>query len=261
MTNLPATQKSLRTFVTSEQGLQIVDATEGALRIREMTDHDAKEAIVEAVAMWRVYIGIPSTEVSEEIVFAVKFIFEHYSFLTIKEISLAVNLSVLRKLRDTEFTGYFSPMYIAKVLNAYVHYQNMILAEARRARQKEEEEEMAKRNKPNREMQAENYRHMMKDFYEEWKVSGEIRDTFNLSYNYLRRAKFLLVDQEILTAAEKYGKQKVEELKKKSKNINSLSFNFEIEEKRWARNYCVCNYFKTVDINVLCDNIIPEHFN
>ena len=42
------------------------------------------------------------------------------------------------------------------------------------------------------------------------------------------------------------------------------NFKIDIDEddyKRWARNWCVQNYFKTVDIDVLLNNIKPELFS
>jgi len=258
MSNLPMIQKSLTEFVITEDEMQLVKTVEGCTRISEMGNEVKRGEVGTVAGIWRTFIGIPKTDITEELLIAMQFIEEHFSFLTIEDIKLAISMSVLRKLKDTEFSGYFSPMYIAKVLNAYVHHKNMTLASPRRRRQQDEQEEIEKRNKPTPIQQANNYRNMMQDFYEEWQRTGEIRDTFNLSYNFLRKNMILDINKELLENAQEFGKKKVAELKTKA--FDNISFNFGLEEKRWARNYCVCKFFETVDIKVLCNNIKPEQF-
>jgi 2-isopropylmalate synthase len=61
------------------------------------------DTLLGVVAKWRMYIGLPKTDVSEELMINVDFINKNYPFLTLGEIELAINLSVTRKLEDVEF--------------------------------------------------------------------------------------------------------------------------------------------------------------
>lgn len=252
-------QKSLLDYITSDEEHAIVKAVEGSKQISKV--ENAKEELIDVVVKWRMYIGIPKSDVAEELVLVAAFIFENYGFLTVQEIELAIKLSVLRKLRDVEFHGYFSPMYVAKVLDSYLYYRKMTMADSIRRREKAIEEEREKANKPSPEEQAEGYKELFRNFYNEYKTKGVIRDVFNLCYNFLRKHNMMQVPKERIEEAQAYGKMKVEEVKDKARREGGkIDFDLDLEEKRWARNYCVQKYFDTVDINVLCNNIKPQHF-
>lgn len=245
-------------YISSDAEHSIVKAVEGSKQVAKINS-DEREELINLVVKWRLYIGIPKADVAEELVLNAQFIYENYGFLTIDEIELAIKLSVLRKLPDCEFHGYFSPMYVSKVLDSYLHYRKMTLADAIRRRDKAIAEERERQNRPTPEKQAEMTRSIFKTFYEEWKKDGAIRDVFNICYNYLRKHKMLVIDQEMLEGAQAYGKLKVKEAKEENR-YGKIEFDLDMEEKRWARNYCVQKYFESVDINVLCNNIKAEHF-
>lgn len=250
-------QKSLLDFITNENEKAIARAVESSEIIGQSKDIDR---LLKVVSTWRMYIGIPKTDVAEELVVNAKFIYENYPHLTFGEVELAINLSVLMKLGDTEFHGYFSPMYIAKVLNAYLHYRKVTMADAIRRRDKAMQDEEELKNKPTPEEAAKNMQDMMRGFYAEWKETGQIRDMFNIAYDFLYRTKMLKVTRQTYDEAVKYGKEMVEEIKKK-KPYGKISFNVELEEKRWAKNYCVQKFFKIVDIDILCNNIKSDFFS
>ena len=127
-------QKSLLDYITSEEENAIVIAIEGFKQIAKAEDN--KNLLIDLVVKWRMYIGIPKADVAEELVLVAAFIYENYGFLTVPEIELAIKLSVRRKLKDTEFHGYFSPMYVGKVLDSYLYYRKMTMADAIRRREK-----------------------------------------------------------------------------------------------------------------------------
>jgi len=252
-------QKSLSDYITSDEELNIVKALEDKQIAKA---ENVKENIINLVVKWRMYIGIPKADVAEELALVAGFIFENYGFLTLSEIELAIKLSVLRKLNDTEFHGYFSPMYVAKVLDSYLYYRKMTMADSIRRRDKAIAEEKENNNKPSPEEQAEGYKELFKGFYDEYKQQGYIRDVFSLCYNFLRKHNFMEIPKERIAEAQAYGKRKVQEVKENARlEGGKIDFDLGLEEKRWARNYCVQKYFDTVDINVLCNNIKPKHFN
>lgn len=252
-------QKSLLEYITSEEEHSIVQAVEGSKQIAKA--ENVKEELINMVVKWRMYIGIPKADVAEELVLVAGFIYENYGFLTLPEIELAIKLSVLRKLKDVEFHGYFSPMYVGKVLDSYLYYRKMTMADSIRRREKAIAEEREKLNRPSPEEQAEGYKELFRSFYNEYKQNGYIRDVFNLCYNFLRKHKMMEVPKERIEEAQEYGKRKVEEVKEKARREGGkIDFDLGLEEKRWARNYCVHKFFDDVDINILCNNIKPHHF-
>jgi hypothetical protein len=252
-------QKSLLDYITSEDEHAIVKSIEGSKQISK--EEDNKNLLIDLVVKWRMYIGIPKADVAEELVLVAAFIFENYGFLTIPEIELAIKLSVRRKLKDTEFHGYFSPMYVGKVLDSYLYYRKMTMADAIRRREKAIAEQVEKSNKPSPEQQAEDYKELFVSFYNEYKSQGYIRDVFNLCYNFLRKHDMMKVSKERIEEAQAYGRKRVEEVKETArKEGRKIDYDLGLEEKRWARNYCVQKYFDSVDINIICGNIKPEHF-
>lgn len=245
-------------FTINEPEKDIVKAVENSVQLANMTDKASMEQLIELVAEWRMYIGMPKNDIAEELVLCATFLKSNYSHLTYEEIKLAIKLSVLRKLKDTEFNGYFSPMYISKVLDSYLYYRKMTLAETIRKRDKYLLEQKEKSNQPTPEERAVRMRDIFRGLYEEYKTKGTFNDPFSLAYNFLRRTQMMKVPQSVIKEAQEFAKKKVEDFKNKEGRIN---FNFELEEIRWARTYCVQKYFESVEIDILCDNIKPEHFD
>jgi hypothetical protein len=68
------------------------------------------------------------------------------------------------------------------------------------------------------------------------------------------------VTKETIEEAQAYGKKKVAELKEKEFFGKIDSHLYATQEKGFSRNYCVQKFFKTVDINILANNIKVEHF-
>jgi len=246
-------------YITTEQEHDIVVATSNS-----PIHKTSKEDLLNVVVKWRMYIGIPKNDVAEEIALNAQFLYENYNFLTIQEIELAIKLSVFRKLPDTDFHGYFSPMYIAKVLDSYLHYRKITMADAIRKREKEVMKQMEAANRPSPEQQAKDTRELFRDFYKQWQERGEITDVFTLCYNFLRKHKMMEVPPTMVQEAQAYGKRKVQEVKEKVNKYGSkpskIQLDFIQEEKKWARNYCVQKFFEKINIDVLCNNIKPEQF-
>ena len=248
----------MQDYIRSDEELAIVQSVEGSKQIAKIEN---KEEIINTVVKWRMYIGIPKTDVAEELLLVAGFIRENYGFLTLAEVELAIRLSVLRKI-EGDFYGYFSPMYVAKVLDSYLHYRKITMADAIRKKEKADLEQKERENRPSPQMQAENTRKIFRDYYAQWKETGEIRDVFSICYNFLRKHKMLEVSQTMITEAQEYGKKKVLEAKQKKALTDRIDLNyFEAEEKSWARTYCVQKFFETVDIDVLANNIKPELFD
>jgi hypothetical protein len=250
-------QKSLLDFAKTNEETNIIICLEGNKAIGLL--ENPQEKLIDIVSKWRMYIGMPKNDVSEELIIVAQYIYENYPNITIAEIDLAVNLSIRQKLKDSEFHGYFSPMYVAKVLDSYLHYRRTTLSDAMRRRDNYIHEQLEKANKPSPEQQAKDFREIIRGLYKELQETDEIRDPFTLAYNYLRRTKMLLVTKAEIEEAQKYAKNKTTKIKQEGKIRFEL--NYEREEIKLARNWCVQNYFKNVNIDILLNNIKAEHFN
>lgn len=250
-------QKSLLDFANTTEETNIIICLEGNKAIGLL--EKPQEKLIDIVSKWRMYIGMPKNDVTEELIIVAQYINENYPNITIAEIDLAINLSIRQKLKDSEFHGYFSPMYVAKVLDSYLHYRRTTLSDAMRRRDRYVHEQLEKANKPSPEQQSKDFKDIIKGLYNEWKETGEIGDPFTLAYNYLRRTNLLKVSKAEVEAAQKYAKDKTTKIKQEGKIRFEL--NYEREEIKLARNWCVQNFFKNVNIDILLNNIKPEHFN
>lgn len=255
--------KSLADFVSNNEEKSIVVSVSQSKPIKEASLSE----LLERVATLRLYVGLPKDGgTSQELTVATNFIFNNFDHLTIDELDLAFNLFVMNKLDEFEFYGSFSPLFIGKVLNSYLHYRKITMADVIRKQEKYNQEQKERENIPSPEQQASDKRNTILDYYNEYKQNGCINDIMSICYYFFRKDKahrelfnFKFTQQQIdeafVWAAEKY---------KKEKDAVGL---FKIDPKqekleidRFARIWCVQKYFDNVDINVVLNNITPDLF-
>ena len=243
-------------FTTTNEEIALVKCVEGSTLIGNLKELNS---LVNVVAKWRMYIGLPKEDISEELSIVADFLFKQYPFLTIAEIELAYTLSVTNKLKDVEFYGSFSPLYVGKVLDSYLYYRKLTLADTIRRKQKYDNEIKEMENRPTPQKQCNDLKCAIKDMYEDYKKTGELRDPFNICYNYFRRTKVLIVKKDEIDKAMEYGKNMY--LSKERNLFDKVTENTkESEIQRYARNWCVQNYFNNVRIDIILNNIKVEHF-
>jgi len=248
--------KQLLEFTTTNEEVALVKCVEASVLIGNLTDLNT---LVNVVAKWRMYIGLPKEDISEELSIVADFLFKQYPFLTIAEIELAYTLSVTNKLKDVEFYGSFSPLYVGKVLDSFLYYRKLTLADTIRRKQKYDNEIKEIENRPTPTKQFEDLKHTIKDMYNEFKEKGELRDPFNICYNFFRKTKMIVVKKEEIDMAMDYGKKMY--LSKDRNLFDKVAESTkDTEIQRYARNWCVQNYFNNVGIDVILNNIKVEHF-
>jgi hypothetical protein len=248
--------KPLLEFTITNEEVALVKCVEGSVLIGNLKDLNP---LVNVVAKWRMYIGLPKEDISEELSIVADFLFKQYPFLTIAEIELAYNLSVTNKLKDVEFYGSFSPLYVGKVLDSFLYYRKLTLADTIRRKQRYDNEIKELENRPSPSKQCLDLKSAIKDMYEEFKENGILRDPFNICYNFLRRTKMLVVKKDEIDKAMDYGKKMY--LSKERNLFDKVTESSkESEIQRYARNWCVQNYFNNVGIDIILNNIKVEHF-
>jgi hypothetical protein len=248
--------KPLLEFTITNEEVALVKCVEGSVLIGNLKDLNP---LVNVVAKWRMYIGLPKDDISEELSIVADFLFKQYSFLTIAEIELAYTLSVTNKLKDVEFYGSFSPLYVGKVLDSFLYYRKLTLADTIRRKQRYDNEIKELENRPTPEKQCHDLKLAIKDIYEEYKTNGIIRDPFNICYNFFRKTKMLVVKKDEIEKAMEYGKKMY--LSKERNLFDKVTESTKDSEiQRYARNWCVQNYFNNNNIDIILNNIKVEHF-
>ena len=211
------------------------------------------EDVLKVVARWRLYIGIPKNEIGEELAVITEFIHKNYGHMTLQEIELAYNLSAMNKLDSVEFYGSFSPMYVGKVISAYLHYRKVLLTDAIREREKKMQEEMDIANRPTPEQQRDYTREILGSFYKEYKEKGDFNDLLSLTFKHLRKFGYLKPSKPEVAEAMKYAETTID-----SRDKKPIDRDFEI--KLLGRKYVVKKYFDSISYDMLMDNIKTEHF-
>ena len=244
-------------FTKTKEEYDIALCLQNSVMIGRLKDPNE---LLKVITEWRIYIGVPKSEdLAEEFSVLAKFLHDNYSFLTIDEVRLAYNLSVTRKLKDVEFYGYFSPMYVGKVLDSYLYYRKITMADALREKEKHEQELKELANRPSPEQQANDMKILIRDYYNEWKEKGEIRDIFGIAYNFLRKHKMITITEDDIKAAMDYG-LKMARSRERKLFEKVTPEDEQSEQRRYARNWCVQNFFKKTKIDILLNNINSELF-
>lgn len=250
----------LNNYCKNENELSLVNAVFSLNTINH-------ENLIDVLAKWRWMVGVVNQnqnddEVAQELVLLSKFVKSNYTNLTIDEINLAIELSLTDKLEcDTKTYNVFSPMYVSRILNAYIEYKKKINKElVERKSIAEIKETVVKDITPQEKMES--IIELIRYLYDDYKEKGVVNDYFNTLYNYFRRTNRINPSKETVNDALLYAKNET------SSHINSyFAFalkeekpNRETLEKRFARNYCVKLYFDQIDIEELIKSITLNEF-
>lgn len=277
MQNQSKKPNSLSVYASNNQELEIIEAVENSIQLGR-TENPSHTALA-ITSRWRMNIGIPKQDTTEELMIVSSYLVDEYPFLTESEFYLAIKLSMQNKLRDCEFYGFFSPMYVSKVIESYLYYRKVQTADVVRLKEKHESEERDRKNRPTPERQCQQMKEIVKGLYDEWKSTGEIKDHFNYVYRFLRKRFWLyllreeetiisqnipkdicvILTKEDINEAQAFGKLKAKEFL--AKQNRKTDINLKLEEDKYGRNYCVEKYFKNVDIDMLLNNIKSDYFS
>jgi hypothetical protein len=225
-------------------------------------------SLIDVLAKWRWMSGINVSnqhedDVARELALLSQFVVKNYPNITTDEISLAIDLSLTNKLDvDVRTFNSFSPMYVSRILNAYLEYRKIkydeIYERKVRAEAKKKIEE-----KPSPEQRMVAMRDLILYFWEQYKSDGEVKDHFNVLYDYLKRTNQLNLSKELIDEAIKYGKEKAigyvanyftDHLGREKESSDSF-------EKRFARNYCIQKMFDDCeDVDLIVSKVTINHF-
>jgi hypothetical protein len=138
----------------------------------------------------------------------------------------------------------------------------MELSDVTRKKIRYDDEQLEEQNKPTPEQQAELDRQIVIDLYKQWQDNnGEIYDAFQFCYKLILQLKLFRLTKEDIETARAWGKSKAISVKlEKYNQFRDYIIDDEEQGKNWAKNWCVCNYFKKNGIDILINNIKAELF-
>lgn len=116
-------------FCQNQKENDIVKAQQ-SVRIRDYDFNNAKHKTVITMVLteWSFMIGTKEANTPEENLINAKFLIAEYEEVTVEEIRQAIKWSITGKLTvDANCYGKFSPMYIAKILNAYLNERDGVM--------------------------------------------------------------------------------------------------------------------------------------
>lgn len=253
-------------YVVNKDEYAVINSFENKDKIAKVEKVGAK--LVDVLANWRWMAGInpnsqDENEVARELAIIAKFIINQYESLTIDEIKLCIDLSLTDKLNvDVRTFNVFSPMYVSRILNAYLDYKRKIFNEVYERKEKKLNE-LKLNEQPSAEFKRNGLIELIEYVYAEYKEKGIVNDVFNSVYYFLLRTKRLPLDKSLIDEAMEYGKLKsIQEIN----NVYGLqvqsrnNINKEAIQKRYARNYCVEKFFNNIDIDALILSIEISEF-
>jgi len=214
--------------------------------------------LIQIVTKWRIMLGLSKDMSEEELKINVQFIKNSYGKLTAKEIELAIDLSLQGRLGvDPQPYGNFSPLYISKILNAFVEKHNeQINALLQRKRQAEID---AKRNEEDNRTPmeiAESIKRFIHDWANRVRESDRYYGDYNHSiWNFLNAGGFVDADDETLKAAKEFADaehRKMEEMENKNvfmKSIRGFQKEQEVKKRKemYGRFYVMRAFFRSLD--------------
>lgn len=259
---------TLLNYIVSQSEKDLVLSFENKPIIAEYDAKDCISKLIDILARWRWMSGINSynqdeDEVAKELYLIAQFVSKNYPKITIEEIQLAIDLSLTDKL-DTDVRTFntFSPMYVSRILNAYLEYKLEIGREIIQRKIKEDEKKESEVvASPQQKMDT--TIDFIRYLYDKYKNEGIVEDYFSSMYLYLRRTNKFSPTKEMVNEALQYAKQKVVDYN--NKHFADVLFrkekqNNEDVEKRFARDYCVMRFFDTLDIDDFISKIQISEF-
>ena len=242
-------KNSLIKYAKNIEEINLVSSFENKLILKDI-DYNS---LIDVIAQWRFMAGISShnqdeEDIAKEIALIATFIKNNYPKLTLEEILLSINLSLTNKLNvDIRTYNVFSPMYVSRILNAFIEYKRNICNDLIYRKEVKENDKLG--HIPTAQEKMQSMKETILYFYEQYKKNGIVNDVFNSLYNYFRRTKRLIIEKEMIDEAVVYGKKKAREDKMDLYGINSKEkYDINLIQKRYARNYCVQKYFDKIQI-------------
>lgn len=217
------------------------------------------------ITKWAKYIGVKVPEPIDMNGLA-KFIKESFPNFNDFDLNECINLLANNKLEtDAESYGGLSPIYCSKVLHAYQDYKHKILFKVRDEIQKIENNQPKVIDKKQR---LTDFKKLLKYASDDVKKGEVFLDTGDVIYEFVKFNKLMNFHQ-IKDEAIEYGQKKFNEEKKKKvieatikfhqyKSVEELNFDKEDKIKKYAREFAINNWLKSINIEEIVGKLTYE---
>lgn len=98
--------------------------TQFGKKLNQFKTKEDKVDLIKSITSWRLHLGIREKMSDEELIINMTFLKDSYPTLTLEDIRLAIRYSLNGTLNvNPEAFGSFSPLYISKIINAYLEHK------------------------------------------------------------------------------------------------------------------------------------------
>lgn len=213
-------------------------------------------ALYKTMVQWIYTLGLTNKVAENDIIALTTTTKDLFPNITLKEISLAIKLSLQNKLGvDVECYGNFSPLYISKILNSYIDYSKETMQNI--GWRKKSYENMLPPPKDERtyEQKVEAIKKVIL-FYSDWVKTKDtyVGDYNNVIWEFLKRLGMLDPTKVNLEEAEQWADDriKLESITTQAKVFSKLSYEkkeleFKKFRKLYGRYYVMKKIFREIE--------------
>lgn len=120
-------EMSIGAWIKSKEEKEIFIATNDK-QLQYFNSNQDMNSLRDTMVQWIYTLGLTDKVKTEDVIAVTKYTRELFPQITVKSIQLAIKYSLQNKLNvDIECYGNFSPLYISRIINAYLEYSNETL--------------------------------------------------------------------------------------------------------------------------------------
>ena len=197
-----------------EDTILIKAQLEPAIKTFDYSVANNKKLIIAVFVEWAHMIGVKEPNTADENIINAKFIIANFGDMTITEIRQAIHWSIVGKLDiDATCYGKLSPIYMAKILNAYLNIRDNRMAIMRyKLSQFNQEKNYADKFTKPFEQRLTEKRTFLIEHMGKMKTERQADVAGMLIWKFLKRAG-LVNDDKFSQEAKAYGKEQLQKMK------------------------------------------------
>jgi len=222
--------------------------------------------IVDLMAQWRLMLGVTSDTTQEELIFITQFIYDNYKHLTLSDLNIAKNWSILGRI-DVGFVTQktFSSYYVSRCINAYEEEKRKIINQIAQNKERYETRKAIDNPTPqSAEEKANSFKDHILTMYRASNEDRPIIDLADMVYNWLKAVGFLKLSDAEIKEAMLYATDRLREMNFQDNKLNAKNqFDPQTEDmrkKKFAREYVINKVFKKLSVSDIVSKISIEYF-
>jgi len=238
---------------TSEER-ELIDVVFALPAVKHLPPTDIRKEIIEMLGRWYYMSGATQQISDRELSFMAKFVHENYDTLNLKEMDHAMTMTLTGRLDvDPNTYGLFSPAYVARILNAYMHYKvetsrDLAIKKANKDLREQIERE-SKRDETD-EDRLQRLLYFIRECKSNLDKNAAVVDFGHFVYDYLKRRRLMRVTQDEVKQAKLYAMQRINAAKQDG--LQAYMMSDESEMTRYAREWCLRKFFQENDVEEFC---------